>query len=163
MLKSLSIAAIPGALRMAEETRRLGHPQMCESICLDVLQADAGNQKAWRMLVLARTDQFGADASVHAPAAREAQQQLTSEYERAFYDAYILERTAQSAIAQGTASRTLYDLLTQAMASLEVAERIRPEGNDDAILLYNWCQRLLQSTPHFGPRETQAFETMVGE
>jgi len=165
MLKSISAAAIPGALKLAREFRKLGHPQMCESICLDVLQAEPANQDALRLTLLASTDQFGADSANHETAARAALRQLTSEYDRAYYDGYILHRSAQSAIAQdsGAAARTVYELLTRAMASFEAAERVRPAGDDNAILMWNSCQRLLQATPHSGPRETQAFETYVGE
>lgn len=165
MLKSLSPAAIEGALRLASDSRQGGQPQTCESICHDVLQAEAGNQEALRLLLLSHADRFDADSSQHEMAARDAQSRLTTEYDRLFYDGYILHRLAQAAISSGSpsAARVVFDLLTGAMASYEDAERVKPRDNDDAILLWNACHRLLQSTPHTGPRETQAFETMIGE
>ena len=165
MLKSLTPAAIEGALKLAADSRQGGQPQTCESVCHDVLQVESTNQEALRLLLLSHADRFNEDSSQHEMAARDAQSRLTSEYDRAFYDGYILHRLAQSAIASGSplAARVVYELLSGAMASYEDAERVRPKGNDDAILLWNACQRLLQSTPHTGPRETQAFETMIGE
>ena len=165
MLKSLSPAAVDGALRLAADSRKGGQAQTCESVCHDVLQAEPRNQEALRLLLLSHADRFDADSSQHEMGARDAQSRLTSAYDRAFYDGYIMHRLAQAAIASGSpsAARIVYDLLTGAMASYEDAERMRPDGNDDAVLLWNACHRLLQSTPHSGPRETQAFETMVGE
>ena len=165
MLKSLSPKAIPGALGLASDSRQGGQSQTCESICLDVLQAEPGNQEALRLLVLSHADRFDAESTEHEMAARDAQSRLTGEYDRAFYDAYILHRSAQVAIASGSPSsaRVVYALLARAMASYEDAERSRPEGNDDAILLWNACQRLMQATPHASLRETQAFETYIGE
>ena len=165
MLKSLSPAAIDGALRLAADSRQGGQPQTCESVCLDVLQVEPRNQEALRLLLLSHADRFDADSSQHEMAARDAQSRLTSEFDRAFYGGYILHRLAQAAIAGGSpsAARVVYELLSGAMASYEDAERVRPDGNEDAILLWNACHRLLQATPHSGPRETQAFETMIGE
>jgi hypothetical protein len=165
MLKSLSPAAIPGALKLAAATRQGGQPQTCESICHDVLQAEPGNQDALRLLVLSHADRFDNPGSEQETAARDAQERLTSGYDRAFFDGLIHHRSAQAAIASGSpmAARVVYELLTRAMTSYEEAESLRPEANSEAILMWNACQRLLQSTPHTGPRETQAFETYIGE
>src|SRR2546429_8730065 len=45
-LKQLSPHAIPSALEKAERYRLLNEPAEAESICLDVLEADPGNQHA---------------------------------------------------------------------------------------------------------------------
>src|SRR3989442_7119311 len=57
-LKPLTQEAIPKALEKAERYRLLKEPAQAESICLDVLQIDPGNQQALVMLFLALTDQF---------------------------------------------------------------------------------------------------------
>ena len=81
-LKSLSQPAIPEALERAERYRLLNEPSQAESICLDVLSIDPGNQAALITLLLSLTDQFGEDVS---PArAREVLPALKGEYERAY-------------------------------------------------------------------------------
>ena len=50
-LKPLTEEAIPKALEKAERYRLLKEPAQAESICLDVLQIDPGNQQALVMLV----------------------------------------------------------------------------------------------------------------
>ena len=57
-LKRLSTAAIPAALAKAERYRLLNEPEAAQSICDDILTADADNFDAVRMLILALTDTF---------------------------------------------------------------------------------------------------------
>ena len=54
-LKTLSPNAVPSALEKARLYRLLNEPGEAESICLDVLDIDAGNQDALVMLLLALT------------------------------------------------------------------------------------------------------------
>jgi len=54
---------------------------------------------------------------------------------------------------------TVTVLFEEAMNCFEQAERIRPEGNDDAILRWNRCVRLLQSrSASDWQREIEAFD-----
>jgi hypothetical protein len=47
------------------------------------------------------------------------------------------------------------------MRCFDQAEALRPAGNDDAILRWNRCARLLQSHPGFREeREAEAFDAM---
>jgi hypothetical protein len=46
-------------------------------------------------------------------------------------------------------AHTLLPLLEQALQHFAEAEKIHPPGNDDAILRWNRCVRLLQSHPEF--------------
>ena len=57
-LKLLSMSAIPAALAQAERYRLINEPVEAESICLDVLEIEPGNQDALITLLLARADQF---------------------------------------------------------------------------------------------------------
>ena len=59
-LKTIARDGIPHALEKAERYRLLNDPAQAESICRDVLAVDADNQDALRALILALTDQFGA-------------------------------------------------------------------------------------------------------
>ena len=67
-LKPLDPDAVPAALAKAERYRLLNEPSEAESICLDVLAVDAGNQPALRQLLLALTDQFDEAAGAHKAA-----------------------------------------------------------------------------------------------
>ena len=44
-----------------------------------------------------------------------------------------------------------YESLKDAMALYEKAEAMRPEGNDDAILRWNTCARVLEGNSHLAP------------
>jgi hypothetical protein len=77
-LKPLSKNAIPAALVKAERYRLLNEPGEAESICLDVLQIDPGNQDALVMLILALTDQFPEEL----PSSRSAPARATDQVAR---------------------------------------------------------------------------------
>jgi hypothetical protein len=93
-LKPLTREAIPKALEKAERYRLLNEPAQAESICLDVLQIDPGNQQALVMLLLALTDQFEQGMAGTVTQAREVLTRLTDEYARLYYAGIIAERRA---------------------------------------------------------------------
>jgi hypothetical protein len=157
-LKPISPAAIPEALAKVERYRLLNEPWQAESICLDVLAIEPGHQKALTMLLLSLTDQFGNGVSVSRP--REVLASLDSEYNRAYYAGIICERWADSLLRQGApgAGFAAYDSLREAMEHYERAEHLRNTGNDDAILRWNTCARILMRTPDLRPRGEEAFE-----
>jgi hypothetical protein len=150
-LKPLSKDAIDSALAKAERYRLLNEPVEAESICLDVLAIDPGHQPALVMLLLALTDQF-ADASGAASRAEELASQLTGEYERLYYSGIVAERRARAHLERGgVGTADAHDWLTDALDCFERAERVRPAGNDDAILRWNACVRILRRNPHLEP------------
>jgi len=51
-----------------------------------------------------------------------------------------------------------YDALRDAMSWYERAEAIRPAGNDDAILRWNTCARLISGNSHLVPHTETAYE-----
>src|SRR5206468_11343772 len=55
------------------------------------------------------------------------------------------ERRAKAQLRAGRPPHTLLVLLEEAMHSYEEAETIRPTGNDDAILRWNRCARLIHA------------------
>jgi len=156
-LKPLSKEAVPRALEKAERYRLLDEPADAESICLDVLRVDPGNQQALVMLLLALTDQFGDGLSRAFAEARAVLPKLENEYARAYYGGIIQERRARSQLAHGgpAGGYMAYDAFKEAMSCFEKAERLRPPGNDDALLRWNACARLLERNPHVvaGPQE----------
>ncbi len=144
-LKSLSIAAIPAALEKAERYRLLNEPGEAESICLDILTADPENQRALITLLLAMTDRFSKGYGVSDLPANQLLARIEGEYERAYYGGILAERRAKAKLAQGSpgAGHYAYDELCEAMRQFEKAEKIRPAGNDDALLRWNTCLRMM--------------------
>ena len=94
---------------------------------------------------LALTDQFTGQSSDRYADAEKAFQQLSDAYERLYYTGLSHERRAKAQLRTGRPAHTVTVLLEDAMRNYEEAERIRPTGNDDAILRWNRCARLLHS------------------
>lgn len=145
-LKPLSKEAIPAALEKAQRYRLLNEPAEAESICLDVLQADPENQSALITLLLAVTDRFSKGYGVSDTQANQLLARVKGDYERAYYAGILAERRAKAKLAQGApgASHYAYDGLREAMDCFEKAEAIRPPGNDDALLRWNTCARMIE-------------------
>src|SRR5437762_7848409 len=144
-LKQLSPHAIPSALEKAERYRLLNEPAEAESICLDVLEADPGNQHALITLLLAITDRFSKGYGVSDTQAKEILGRIKGEYERAYYSGILAERRAKAQLARGTpgCQHQAYEGFREAMHWFEKAESIRPAGNDDAVLRWNTCARMI--------------------
>lgn len=157
-LKPISPDAIPEALAKVERYRLLNEPWQAESICLDILRIDPHHQQALAMLLLSLSDQFG--KGVTAARAREVLPRLAGEYERAYYGGIVCERWADAVLRKGSpgAGFTAYQSLREAMQHYEHAEALRPSGNDDALLRWNTCARLLMRNPELRPRGEEAFE-----
>jgi hypothetical protein len=156
---------VPRALEKAERYRLLNQPWAAESICLDIIAVEPLHQAALRMLLLARTDQFGHDLAGGVERAREVLPQLTSEYERAYYAGIICERRGRAQMEQRAPGGGFiaYEWIREAMMWFERAESLRAPGNDDAILRWNTCARLLNESPHIVPRGSDATEPALGE
>lgn len=144
-LKTISPEGVEAALAKAELYRFLNEPEEAESICEDVLVVVPGHQLALRTLGLALTDQFSGSASDRYSDAQNAFQQLTDAYERLYYTGLLHERRAKAQLRAGRPPHTVTVLLENAMHDYDEAEKIRPVGNDDAILRWNRCARLLHS------------------
>ncbi len=144
-LKPLSQEAVPAALEKAMRYRLLNEPGAAESICHDVLRIDPENQQALVMLLLALTDRFGKGYAVGVTQAQEVLPQLRDPYERAYYAGIISERRAKAQLHQGGPGSGFeaYAFLCEAMTCYEHAETLRPAGNDDALLRWNACARMI--------------------
>jgi tetratricopeptide (TPR) repeat protein len=143
--KPVTREGVPRALEKAERYRLLNEPVEAESICLDVLTVDAQNQQALVILLLALTDQFDEGTAEAVHRARQVLPRLRDEYERAYYAGIICERRAKAQLKHGGlgAGGAAYGAFQEAMAWFEKAEAIRPAGNDDAVLRWNTCARIL--------------------
>jgi hypothetical protein len=145
-LKAIDPAAVPKALEKAERYRLLAEPEEAESICLDVLAVDPDNEEALVMLLLALTDQLRTAAEVSAFARAQALlPQLSSEYLQRYYAGLICERRGSAHLDRGGngAGSIACAWLHQAMEWYEKAEAVRPPNNDDAILRWNTCARII--------------------
>jgi hypothetical protein len=142
-LKSISPQSIPEALAKVERYRLLNEPSLAESICLDILAIMPDHQQALISLLLARTDQFG--SNINAKAAQDVLSQITGDYERAYYAGIIWERMGHAHIHHGAhgGASAAYNALRAAMSLYEEAAKLSPPGNEDAILRWNTCARVI--------------------
>jgi hypothetical protein len=149
-LKPMSNDAVPAALSKAERYRLLNEPGEAESICLDILQVDPHNEDALVMLLLALTDQFPHDSSSKTVSrANEIASRLATAYDRAYYAGIIRERRAKAVLQRDRfgAGTVAVEWLREAMSCYERAEAVRPQHNDDSLLRWNACARLLMELP----------------
>jgi len=159
-LKSISPEGVDEALRKVELYRFLNEPEEAESICQDVLAVEPEHQLALRSLGLAITDQFAGSPSDRYAEVENIFQRLTDPYERLYYMGLLHERRAKAQLRAGRPPHTLMVLLEDAMRYYEDAEKIHPTGNDDAILRWNRCVRLIHSHAESDwHREVEVFDT----
>jgi tetratricopeptide (TPR) repeat protein len=144
-LKRISTAGITEALAKAQLYRTLNEPEEAESICRDILVIEPKHQLALRLLGLALTDQFTGGASDRVRESEETFRRLNDPYERLYYAGILYERRAKAQFNAGQPPHVLLPLFEQALHTFAEAEKLSPPGNDDAILRWNRCVRLLQN------------------
>lgn len=162
-LKPITREGIPAALQKAERYRLLNDSSAAESICLDILAVEEDNQSALVTLLLSITDQLSDDSGDAVKRARDVLPKLKDDYKRAYYSGIIAERKAKSILRRGGmgVDAVAHDWFRDAMRWYEKAEAMRPSGNDESILRWNTCARLLgrhdlRATP-------EEFEPALGE
>jgi tetratricopeptide (TPR) repeat protein len=146
-LKSISRSGIAEALAKVQHYRYLNQAEEAESICRDVLAVDPENQLALRLLGLTITDQFKGSLSDGFREAQSCFEKLSSPYERSYYMGILHERRAKAQMRAGHLAHSLLASFENALHCFEEAEKIRPTGNDDALLRWNRCLRLMQGLP----------------
>lgn len=163
-LKPISDASVAGALAKAERYRLLNEPNEAESICRDILAVEPDNQQARISLILALTDQIPHDGAAFASALASTAQ-LESDYDRAYYSGIAWERRAKASYEScGQGCRQyVYEWIERALDHFEKAERLRPSGNDDAVLRWNTCVRFLERHHELAPTEAEAAESILSE
>ena len=164
-LKILRRDAIPAALEKAHRYRLLNEPEQAESICEDVLSIDPDNQAALASLILALTDRFGSPRPVPPRYVRELLPRLTGDYERAYYAGIIAEREGIAWLRSGQprSGGAAFVCFHDAMNHFETAEAVSPPANDDALLRWNSCARMIMKHPDVYPTEEIASEVYVGD
>ena len=161
-LKTISKSGIAEAVSKAELYRYLHEPEEAESICRDILAADPKHMLGLRTLGLAITDQFTGGPGDRYAEVENIFESLSDRYERLYYIGILCERRVKAQLRAGRAPHTLLPLLEKALQCFAEAEQIHPPGNDDAILRWNRCVRLLQSHPDFEAEEVISFEAHDG-
>ena len=158
--KPISHEGVPAALEKAQRYRLLNEPVQAESICLDILAVEPDNQQALVTQILAITDRLQTQLSAGVQQARDILPRLKDEYKRLYYGGIICERHAMAILARGSprAGESAYQWLRDAMALYEHAEKMRPAGEDEAILRWNTCVRLLTRIPQLKPAKKEDYE-----
>jgi tetratricopeptide (TPR) repeat protein len=155
VIKRIQASGVEAALQKADKYRELNQPAEAESISRDVLAVDPDNQLALRILGLALSDQFEPATGTRFAEAQEVFGRLRDPYERVFYGGLACERQAKVQLAAKLPLGSVRPLFDQALARYAEAERLRPPGNDDAILRWNSCVRTLERVPGFGAPEVE--------
>ncbi len=117
--------------------------------------------KPWRghHASVAVTDRFSKGYAVSDTRSNQLLARIKAiEYDRAYYAGILAERRAKAKLAQGTpgAAHVAYHELCEAMQQFEKAEKIRPTGNDDALLRWNTCARIIERNHWRHARRTEA-------
>ena len=157
-LKTISTSGIDGALFKAQLYRYLNEPEESESICQDILAADPENQAARRLLGLAITDQFRGIPADRYSEAEATFKSLADPYKREYYLGILCERRAKAQSRAGRPSHVWVPLFEEAMKHFEAAETIKPSDNEEAVLRWNRCVRLLQTIPATITEEPISFD-----
>ncbi len=142
-LKPISKKGIPRALEKVERYRLLNEPAEAESICRDILEIAPDNQEALIMFILTLTDQFnkgvtGREAYALVP-------RIKDDFKREYYRGIIRERQAKAALDRGLpgSKYDAFEWLEDAMEAFEKADQYSSSDNDDAILRWNTCARII--------------------
>ncbi len=140
--KLISPAGIPAALEKATRYRLLNEPLEAESICRDVLAVDPENQEAIVTLLLAVTDEFDKELAGAVSDAKALLPKIKGEYERTYYEGIINERWGNAQLSKrGQTSIGWYRAAIRCYAK---AEELSEPDNDDAVLRWNSCVRIMQ-------------------
>lgn len=162
-LKSMSKSNISAALEKARCYRFLNEPMEAESICLDILDVDPKNQQAIITLILALTDQFRWELSKTFARAKELLTQLNAKFHQIYYEGIVYERRAKTHLRRGEpgSEQMAYEWFRKAMEKYEQAIDMSPTGNEDAILRWNACARLIMRHPGLVPSTHDPGEIML--
>ncbi len=146
-LKPISVGTLEAARAKAEHYRLLNEPREAESISLDILATAPDDQGALLTLLLSITDQFKDDLLPNFRRAQALLDRIDGEYARYYYTGIITERWAKALLANDALckDRRVYDGLEEAMGWYEKAESVRPPDNEDCILRWNTCARIVEA------------------
>jgi hypothetical protein len=162
-LRKLSPKSIPMALEKAQRYRMLNDPDEAESICLDILAIEPGNQTALITMLLAVTDKFAHDLTSSFQKAKEIVKKLSDQYCQAYYNGIMFERRAKVHLKQGRpgAGQMAHDWFSRALEAYGQAIDRCHTDNEDAILRWNSCARFLNDHAEVKPGGPEAGEMLL--
>jgi hypothetical protein len=158
--KQLGKEAIPAAIEKAKQYRLLNEPSAAQSICLDILEVEPDNQEALVIIILAMTDRLTRDYSVDNSQINTYLEKLTDDFQKAYYTGIVYERRAKAILKKGASGSeaTVYELFRQAMEWFDKAENLSDDQNDNAILRYNHCLRMINANGIAPPKRSHDFD-----
>jgi hypothetical protein len=91
------------------------------------------------------SDSFARDYHIGDSQIQDFLSRIEDDYERTYYTGIVYERRAKAVLHSGSpgSGSNAYEYFRQAMSWFEKAETIRPPKNDDAILRWNGCARII--------------------
>ena len=163
-LKPLQPEAISAALDKAKRYRLLNEPDDAESICLDILACQPDHQEALITLLLTLTDKF--PHSGITPAFEQAQEvvpKLDNSYSKSYYLGVIFERRAKFHLKQGGpgGGTAAYGWFVKAMEAFSEALSANDPKNQEAVLRWNSCARILNRRPDVKADDSNDAEMML--
>ncbi len=162
-LKSLSPESVPSALELAKRYRLLNEPHETESICLDILTVVPDHQEALITLLLALTDNFTNEVNPSYQKALETAERLNDAYCKAYYAGIIYERRAKAHLRHGGpgSGAVAYSWFAKALESYDLALKGCDPDNQDAVLRWNSCARIINSHPDVKPGDPDSGEMFM--
>lgn len=153
-LKRLSPDALEAAHARGRHYRHLNQPYLAESIYRDILEVAPDDEGARIGLIMALCDAFQSETAHPVTEVVRMAHELEDDYARAYYSGLVCERKAEAHLVKGgpMSGALAYDWLCRAMEHYTDAEPLRPEGNDDALLRWNTCARILNKRSDVKPR-----------
>ena len=164
-LKTIKPEAVSAALEMAKGYRLHNEPDEAESICLDILETDPDNQDALILLLLARTDKFPQGLNPTFEEAREVLPRLSDKFCLAYYSGVIYERRAKVHLERDDprSGHIAYDWFIKAMEAYREAWSTCSPGNEDAVLRWNACARIINQHPDVRPDDAEPAIPMLDD
>jgi hypothetical protein len=163
-LKTIKRENVSSALELAKQYRLLNEPDEAESICLDILEVDPGHQDTLITLILALTDKFSSSGlSPSFDNAKAIADRLAVPYCKAYYMGIIFERRAKYSLKQGGPGCGIaaYQWFTRALKAYDEALESCDPDNQDAVLRWNSCARIINSNPEVRPEDADSSEMFL--
>ncbi|MBM9603743.1 hypothetical protein [Desulfopila inferna] len=163
-LRKIKRENIPSALELAKQYRLLNEPDEAESICLDILEVDPDHQDTLITLLLALTDKFSSSGlSPSFEKAKAIVDRLPVPYCKSYYRGILYERRAKNYLKQEEpgGGAAAYQWFAKAMKSYDEAIKTCDPSNQDAVLRWNSCARIINSNPEVRSEEKSAPEMLL--
>jgi len=150
--KILQAQEINAALAEAEDCWSGSQPEVAESICQDILEADPNHERALTLLFSSRVALLAKGLPKGVERAQELIPRFGSEFERAFFSGVLRESQARYLLQQRGrhSSFVAYSWFRHAMDDFEEAGRQDP-SRPESKLHWNACLRTLQANPQCAP------------